>query len=60
MPPRQREIALLPWQDHLPIAEIATRLGVAEGTVHAQLHNARRKLITGLERYYPSGEGAAP
>ena len=60
MPPRQREIALLRWQDHLPIAEIATRLGVAEGTVHAQLHNARRKLITGLERYYPSGEGAAP
>jgi hypothetical protein len=28
--------------------------------VHAQLHNARRKLIEGLEPYYPSGEGAAP
>ena len=60
MPPRQREIALLRWQDHLRIAEIAARLGVAEGTVHAQLHNARRKLIEGLEPYYPSGEGAAP
>jgi RNA polymerase sigma factor (sigma-70 family) len=59
MPPRQREIALLRWQDHLRIAEIAARLDVAEGTVHAQLHNARRKLIAGLERYYPSGEGAA-
>jgi RNA polymerase sigma factor (sigma-70 family) len=58
MPPRQREIALLRWQDHLRIAEIATRLGVAEGTVHAQLHTARRKLIAGLEQYYPSGEGA--
>lgn len=57
MPPRQREIALLRWQDHLRIAEIAARLGVAEGTVHASLHNARRKLIVGLERYYPSGEG---
>src|SRR6204780_755596 len=55
MPPRQREIALLRWQDHLRITEIAARLGVAEGTVHAQLHNARRKLITGLEPYYPSG-----
>jgi len=60
MPPRQREIALLRWQDHLRIAEIAERLGVAEGTVHAQLHNARRKLIAGLEPYCPSGERGAP
>lgn len=59
MPPRQREIALLRWQDQLRITEIAARLGVAEGTVHASLHNARRKLIAGLERYYPPGEGAA-
>jgi RNA polymerase sigma factor (sigma-70 family) len=58
MPPRQREIALLRWQDHLRIAEIADRLGLAEGTVHASLHTARRKLVAGLERYYPSGEGA--
>jgi RNA polymerase sigma factor (sigma-70 family) len=57
MPPRQREIALLRWQAHLKIAEIAERLSVAEGTVHASLHNARRKLIAGLEGYYPSGEG---
>jgi RNA polymerase sigma-70 factor, ECF subfamily len=59
LPPRQREIALLRWQDHLRIVEIAARLGVAEGTVHASLHAARRKLIAGLEQYYPSGEGAA-
>lgn len=57
MPPRQQEIALLRWQDHLRIAEIAAQLGVAEGTVHSSLHNARRKLIAGLEKYYPSGEG---
>jgi RNA polymerase sigma factor (sigma-70 family) len=56
MPPRQREIALLRWQEHLPIAEIAARLDVAQGTVHAQLHSARRKLIAGLEPYYPSGK----
>jgi RNA polymerase sigma factor (sigma-70 family) len=63
MPPRQKEIALMRWQDHLRAAEIAGRLGLAEGTVHAHLYAARRKLIAGLERYYPfgkdSGEGAA-
>jgi RNA polymerase sigma-70 factor (ECF subfamily) len=56
LPPRQREIALLRWQDHLRITEIAERLGVAEGTVHASLHAARRKLVAGLERYYPPEE----
>jgi RNA polymerase sigma factor (sigma-70 family) len=55
MPPRQREIALLRWQHQLRTAEIADRLGLAEGTVHAHLHAARRKLIAGLEPYYPSG-----
>jgi RNA polymerase sigma factor (sigma-70 family) len=58
LPPRQREIALLRWQEHLRITEIAARLGLAEGTVHAQLHQARRKLVTGLEPYYASGEAA--
>jgi RNA polymerase sigma factor (sigma-70 family) len=56
MPPRQREIALLRWQDQLRTAEIADRLGLAEGTVHAHLHAARRKLITGLAPYYPAGQ----
>jgi RNA polymerase sigma factor (sigma-70 family) len=59
LPPRQREIALLRWQEHLRVTEIAARLGVAEGTVHAALHAARRKLIEGLQRYYPSGEEAS-
>jgi RNA polymerase sigma factor (sigma-70 family) len=62
MPPRQKEIALLRWRDRMRAAEIAAALGIAEGTVHAQLHGARRKLVAGLERYYPfgqdSGEGA--
>jgi RNA polymerase sigma factor (sigma-70 family) len=62
MPPRQKEIALMRWRDRMRAAEIAAALGIAEGTVHAQLHGARRKLVVGLERYYPfgtdSGEGA--
>src|ERR1700761_1675390 len=56
LPPRQREIALLRWQDHLRITEIAARLGVAEGTVHSSLHAARAKIVAGLERYHPSGK----
>ena len=55
MPPRQREIALLRWRDRMRATEIAAALGIAEGTVHAQLHGARRKLVAGLERYYPFG-----
>ena len=62
MPPRQKEIALMRWRDRMRAAEIAAALDIAEGTVHAQLHGARRKLVAGLERYYPfgrdSGEGA--
>jgi RNA polymerase sigma factor (sigma-70 family) len=57
MPPRQREIALMRWRDRLRATEIAAALGIAEGTVHAQLHGARRKLVAGLERYYPFGSG---
>jgi RNA polymerase sigma-70 factor (ECF subfamily) len=55
MPPRQKEIALMRWRDRMRAAEIASALGIAEGTVHAQLHGARRKLVAGLERYYPFG-----
>jgi RNA polymerase sigma-70 factor (ECF subfamily) len=63
MPPRQKEVALMRWQDRMKAAEIAAALGVAEGTVHAHLHTARGKLVAGLERYYPfgrdDGKGAA-
>ena len=70
MPPRQRQVAQMRWQDHLKATEIAAELGLAEGTVHAHLHAARVKLIAGLEQYYPfakdrdddkddSGRGAA-
>jgi RNA polymerase sigma factor (sigma-70 family) len=64
MPPRQQKIALMRWQDRMKAAEIAAELGLAEGTVHAQLHSARGKLVAGLEQYYPSGrdggKGALP
>src|SRR5579864_1938196 len=55
MPPRQKKIALMRWQDRMKTAEIAAELGVAEGTVHSQLHSARAKLVAGLEPYYPFG-----
>jgi RNA polymerase sigma factor (sigma-70 family) len=55
MPARQREIALMRWRDRMLASEIAAALDIAEGTVHAQLHGARRKLVAGLERYYPFG-----
>ena len=56
MPPRQKTIALMRWQDRMKAAEIAAELGVAEGTVHAHLHTARGKLAAGLARYYPFGQ----
>jgi RNA polymerase sigma factor (sigma-70 family) len=56
MPPKQKKIALMRWQDRMKASEIAAELGVAEGTVHAHLHSARGKLIAGLQRYYPFGQ----
>jgi RNA polymerase sigma factor (sigma-70 family) len=53
MPPRQRQIALMRWRDHMKTTEIAAELGLAEGTVHAHLHAARVRLTAGLEQYYP-------
>ena len=55
MPPRQKKVALMRWQDQMKVTEIAAELGIAEGTVHAHLHGARGKLVAGLERYYPFG-----
>src|SRR5580692_1022546 len=41
MPPRQKKVALMRWQERMKASEIAAELGVAEGTVHAHLHSAR-------------------
>ena len=63
LPGRQRKIALMKWNDHMKGSEIAAELGCAEGTVAAQVHEIRRKLIDGLGPYYPfardDGEGEA-
>lgn len=63
LPGNQRRIALMKWGDHMKGAEIAAELGCAEGTVAAQVHEIRRKLIKGLGPYYPfardDGEGEA-
>jgi RNA polymerase sigma factor (sigma-70 family) len=53
LPGNQKRIALMKWNDHMKGAEIAAALGCAEGTVAAQIHEIRRKLIKGLGPYYP-------
>jgi RNA polymerase sigma-70 factor, ECF subfamily len=53
LPGNQKKIALMKWNDHMKGSEIAAVLGCAEGTVAAQIHEIRRKLIQGLGPYYP-------
>jgi RNA polymerase sigma factor (sigma-70 family) len=63
LPDKQKRIALMRWNDHMKGSEIAAELDCAEGTVAAQLHEIRCKLIAGLGPYYPfagdGGEGDA-
>jgi RNA polymerase sigma factor (sigma-70 family) len=63
LPARQQRIALMKWNDHMTESGIAAELGCAKGTVAAQVHEIRRKLIDGLGSYYPftrdDGEGEA-
>ena len=53
MPDRQHAVALLRWQQDMKESEIAAALGMAEKTVSAHLHRARRKLIAQLGPDYP-------
>jgi RNA polymerase sigma-70 factor, ECF subfamily len=58
LPERQHRIARMYWINSMTGPEIAAELGIAAGTVHAQIHAARQKLITELEWYYdPLGKG---
>ena len=45
------------WQRDMKEGEIAAALGIAEKTVSAHLHKARRKLIAQLGPDYPFGHG---
>ncbi len=46
--PRQRQIIALYYVEDRPIRDIAELLGIAEGTVKAQLHKARARLAERL------------
>jgi RNA polymerase sigma factor (sigma-70 family) len=48
LPRRQAQVIALRYVADVPVAEIAQTLGVAEGTVKAQLHRARQALATRL------------
>jgi len=52
---RQRQVVALHYGLDLPIAEIAMQLGIAEGTVKATLHKARRLLAAELDRADTAG-----
>ena len=62
MPARQHAVAVLRWQQDMKEGEIAAALGMAEKTVSAHLHRARRRLIAQLGRDYPfaDGDGEGP
>ena len=57
MPKGQHVVAVLRWQLGMREAEIAAVLGIAESTVSAQLHRARRKLIEELGPDHPFARG---
>jgi RNA polymerase sigma-70 factor (ECF subfamily) len=59
MPERQHAVAVLRWQQDMKEGEIAAALGMAEKTVSAHLHRARRKLIAQLGPDYPFADGDA-
>ena len=44
LPPQQRTAVALYYVEDLSVAEIATAMGLAEGSVKSHLHDARRRL----------------
>jgi len=49
LPPRQRAATVLRFYEDLSVSEIADRMGTAEGTIKALLHQARQRLKIELE-----------
>jgi RNA polymerase sigma-70 factor (ECF subfamily) len=56
LPPQQHIIAEMRWLQAMNSTEIAEQLGLARGTVAAQLYTVRRKLKADLGPYDPFGE----
>ncbi len=48
LPARQREVIALHYVEDLTVADIATALEIAPGTVKSTLHDARRSLAAAL------------
>ena len=48
LPDRQRQVIALHYVDDLTVADIATALDIASGTVKSTLHDARRSLARSL------------
>lgn len=55
LPLKLREAVVLRYLEDLPIAEIATVLGVSEGAVEVRLHRARERLRTTLGAIWEQG-----
>ena len=51
LPPRQRMVFILHYYEEKPHAEIGAMLGITEGAVKANYHQAIMKLRAGLSRY---------
>lgn len=60
LPTRQRAVIVLHYLEGLPVAEVAGLLGVASGTVKAQLSRAREKLRSTLSEDHAPREPPAP
>lgn len=61
LPRQQRATTALYYVDGLSVAEIATALGIAQGSVKSHLHDARTRLRPILEREAgPSAHGDRP
>ena len=57
LPDRQRHVVALHYLEDRSVADIAEVLGIAEGTVKATLHAARRTLAGALEARIDEEEG---
>lgn len=56
LPRSQRTVVALHYLLDMPVADVAARLGIAEGTVKTHLHRARETMRSALSE--PSGEQA--